>query len=362
MNIQQMYNTLHQLNELEKQYLIDHHIVRPTDDYSFYKVYTELPYIRQHNLAEIYWPQVEGNVSIAIPKYLSELPLLDEDILLFSGKNFQIVKQINFPSDLQRSNSFFDCMYLLEGAAELICCGEKFSLRSGDFFFLPPFVSYKLISAPDSIMIHLNIRRNFIVSQYARLFSGNPLIIKFFDTAVANRSEKDYLLLHTENQEELRSIGLQLLVEYLYEDTYKDDILLSYVALLFRKLMKYGATDIETTVSVGKNQIYYQQILDYLRQNYRSADLSSTADAIHFTKQYICKIIRTASGQSFSEVLTRIRIEKAMQFILETNVSMELISEFVGFSDSAHLSRAFKKVVGVSPSVYRRSKGKNSHE
>lgn len=357
MNTQQMYNTLRQLNELEKQYLIDRHSARPTDDYSFYKSYTELPYIAENNLAEIYWAQIEEKAPIAAPKHLSELPLLDEDILLFSGKNFQAVKQINFPSDLQRSNSFFDCMYLLEGSAELVCCGKKFSLRSGDFFFLPPFVSYKLISAPDSIMIHLNIRRNFIVSQYARLFSGNPLIIKFFDCAVASRSEKDYMLLHTDNQEELRAIGVQLLIEYLYEDTYKDDVLLSYVVLLFRKLMKYGASDIDTTVSVGKNQLYYQQILDYLRQNYRTANLTSTADAIHFTKQYICKIIRTASGQSFSEVLTRIRIEKAMQFILETSVSMEMISEFVGFSDSAHLSRAFKKYVGVSPSVYRRTKG-----
>lgn len=358
MNIQQMYKTLQHLNWLEKQYLTDHHTLHPTGDYGFYKAYTQLPYIQEHHLAEIYWAQVEGSVSIAIPKHLSELPLLDEDILLFSGKNFQVTKQINFPVDLQHSNSFFDCMHLLEGSAELTCCGKKFSLHSGDFFFLPPFVPYKLISAPDSMMIHLNIRRNFIVNQYARLFSGNPLIIKFFDRAVANRSEQDYMLLHTENQEELRTISLQLLIEYLYEDAYKDDILLSYVALLFRKLMKYGSADIETTVSVSKNQLYYQQILDYLRQYYRTADLSSTADAIHFTKQYICKIIRNASGQSFSDVLARIRVEKAMQFILETSVSMEMISEFVGFSDSAHMSRTFKKIVGVSPSIYRKMNGK----
>ena len=53
MNIQQMYNTLRQLNELERQYLIDRHSARPTDDYSFYKSYTELPYIAENNLAEI---------------------------------------------------------------------------------------------------------------------------------------------------------------------------------------------------------------------------------------------------------------------------------------------------------------------
>lgn len=360
MNIQQMHNTLYQLNGFEKQYLQEHSAAHRTEDYAFYKAYTDLPYIQHNHLAEIYWAQVEGKVSISTPKRLTELPLLDEDILLLSGKNFQITKQINFPSDLQRSNSFFNCMYLLEGTAELTCCGKKIILRSGDFFLLPPFVTYKLVSEPDSILIHISIRRNFIVSQYARLFSGNPVIIKFFDTAVANRSEKDYLLMHTDNQEELRTIGLQLLIEYLYEDTFKDDVLLSYIVLLFRKLMKYGAGSIETTVTVSKKQIYYQQILDYLNQNYRTADLSAAADEIHFTKQYICKIIRACSGRSFSDVLTKIRIEKAMQFIAQTHLSLEMISEFVGFSSSAHLSRAFKKLVGVSPSVYRRTKGRLS--
>ena len=133
----------------------------------------------------------------------------------------------------------------------------------------------------------------------------------------------------------------------------------AYLVLLFNKLMKYGRDHVETTIAISKFEIYYQRILEYLSQNFRTATLESTAQAIFFSKQYLCKIIRTVSGKSFSNLLAEVRIEKVKQLISENSYSLEIIAEFSGFSDAAHLSRTFKKITGISPSAYRRECGHN---
>ena len=359
MKTEEMYALLKDLNTLEIDFQEKHHLIgRKVLDYATYKQYLSTPFIVQNNLAGIYWPQIEGKVPVKVPSMLSELPLLDEDVLLFSGLNFQISKKINFQSDLKRFNNYFECLYVLDGSLQIQCCGKSFSLTDGDFFFLPPYLEYTLDSSLDCLAIHIVIRRNHIIGKYSKLFARNPLIVKFFDQAVAIPSRNDYMLIHTGHQEDIRDLILHTMIEYLYTSKGKEDAIYAYLSLIFNKLMNYCEGAIETSIAISKFELYYKQVLDYLDSEYRTATLESTAREIFFSKQYLCRIIREVSGKNFSQLLTEIRIKKAKQFILETDIALEAIAEYTGFADCAHLSRTFKKEVGVPPSVYRRNKGK----
>ena len=329
MRTQELYEMILALNEAEKDFL---HVEKPTipvTHYAVYKKFLSQKWIAQHNLAEIYWPQVEGKVNIKTPNRITEMPLLDEDILLFSGINFQISKQINWPSGLFRSNNYLECFYVMEGKASVSCCNKDFHLNCGDFFFLPPYVEYALDTDPDCIGIHIVIRRNYIARQYPILFPHDPLLKKFFEETVVRRTNGDYFLIHTGEQEELKELSLHLLSEYLYETNYKEDTVRAYLVLLFNKLMKYGRDHVETTIAISKFEIYYQRILEYLSQNFRTATLESTAQAIFFSKQYLCKIIRTVSGKSFSNLLAEVRIEKVKQLISENSYLLRSSVDFL---------------------------------
>jgi AraC-like DNA-binding protein len=61
---------------------------------------------------------------------------------------------------------------------------------------------------------------------------------------------------------------------------------------------------------------------------------------------YICKT-------SPAEYITRKRIEIAEGMLRSTDASLMDIAERVGFYDTAHFSRTFKRVCGISPSRYR---------
>jgi len=65
-------------------------------------------------------------------------------------------------------------------------------------------------------------------------------------------------------------------------------------------------------------------------------------------------------GQTFTEYLTRVRMERAKQLLGSTADRSAQISLAVGYNDPHYFSYLFKKQVGISPRDFRRSLGQGT--
>jgi AraC-like DNA-binding protein len=61
---------------------------------------------------------------------------------------------------------------------------------------------------------------------------------------------------------------------------------------------------------------------------------------------------------SFGDYIRKQRIEKAIDYLNNSNFSLTKIAYLTGFSDQSHFTRIFKKQTGKSPSVYRKESKK----
>lgn len=59
-------------------------------------------------------------------------------------------------------------------------------------------------------------------------------------------------------------------------------------------------------------------------------------------------------NQSFGEYVRKLRIEKAIELLHDSQHSLTDIAYLTGFSDQSHFTRIFKKQMGESPSAYRK--------
>jgi two-component system response regulator YesN len=64
--------------------------------------------------------------------------------------------------------------------------------------------------------------------------------------------------------------------------------------------------------------------------------------------------MKQSTGFSFVEYLTRARINKALRLMADPTVKVFEAAERVGYRSQHYFSRAFRKVLGVSPSEYRK--------
>ena len=81
--------------------------------------------------------------------------------------------------------------------------------------------------------------------------------------------------------------------------------------------------------------------------------LGQVAKAVNTSTFYFCKLFKKATGITFTHYLSRVRIEKARNLLLNPNLRISEVAFEVGFQSLTHFNRVFRKLVGQSPTEYR---------
>jgi AraC-like DNA-binding protein len=72
------------------------------------------------------------------------------------------------------------------------------------------------------------------------------------------------------------------------------------------------------------------------------------------SRSNLMRVFRKATGQSPIDYLIRLRIQKAMELLRTTGLSITEIALRIGFNDSNYFARQFRKTVGRPPSACRK--------
>ena len=81
--------------------------------------------------------------------------------------------------------------------------------------------------------------------------------------------------------------------------------------------------------------------------------LGTVAKAVNTSTFYFCKMFKKATGLHFTEYVSRVRIEKAKNLLLNPNLRISEVAYEVGFQSLTHFNRVFKKITGQSPTEFR---------
>ena len=81
--------------------------------------------------------------------------------------------------------------------------------------------------------------------------------------------------------------------------------------------------------------------------------LGDAARTVNTSVHYFCKMFKKATGITFTEYLTRIRIEKARNLLLNPNKRISEVAFEVGFQSLSQFNRSFKRITGKTPTRYR---------
>lgn len=95
----------------------------------------------------------------------------------------------------------------------------------------------------------------------------------------------------------------------------------------------------------------------YVLSNYTDSGLTlgKVAEYVGLSEKYLTNRFTHESGETFSDYLTGVRLQKAKELLKTTSFKIYEIAEMVGYNNTEHFNRMFKKNVGVSPSQFRKS-------
>ena len=82
--------------------------------------------------------------------------------------------------------------------------------------------------------------------------------------------------------------------------------------------------------------------------------LDQLAQLAHVNKYYLAHAFRQEFGTSPISYLISRRVEESRFLLRETDHTLSLISQMLGFSSPSYFSQCFRRVEGISPLEYRR--------
>ena len=107
--------------------------------------------------------------------------------------------------------------------------------------------------------------------------------------------------------------------------------------------------------TVLKHERLQEELIKFLRDNLADPSLSleSAAEHFHLSTGYLGKLVRAASGETFSNLLSSMRLDKAAELLINTNQPAYRVAEQVGIPNVAYFSTLFKRQFGLSPAPFR---------
>ncbi len=105
-------------------------------------------------------------------------------------------------------------------------------------------------------------------------------------------------------------------------------------------------------------RFYYRcdQLRAYIAENLaKPLSVASLAARVNLSRNYFLVAFKASLGVTPHRYINQQRTAKAAELLARTDFSMAEIAISVGFADQSHLTRNFSRLLGKTPSAYRRA-------
>lgn len=145
----------------------------------------------------------------------------------------------------------------------------------------------------------------------------------------------------------------------LLEDTYTDRMQVLSLNVedmrFYMQELLHRAIELSDQVMESQSRKLIKRAIIYIEENYMkdSISLNEVSGAVEVSANYFSTVFRQEMGMTFTEYVTKKRMDKAKQLLRQTERPSGDIAAEVGFKDPHYFSYVFKKTQGCTPREYR---------
>lgn len=244
------------------------------------------------------------------------------------------------PRAMHRHEDCIELVFIREGVGSHIVGGRRYQTRKGD-----------ILIYNSGVLHDESTSGNADLSVYCCAFKG--LKLKGLPENVLPLSRGGAVLNSTELYPEFASL-LQMLygqvnARHQYAAVFCNQLLQALITLLLSLIRDSAPQTLTTRHDLGA------QVKNYIDERYQDdIDLKSMSAELRISPYYLAHKFKSTVGCSPRQYLIRRRVGEAQSLLINTDMTVTEIATRVGYDNSNYFITAFKKVVGITPSGYRK--------
>lgn len=107
----------------------------------------------------------------------------------------------------------------------------------------------------------------------------------------------------------------------------------------------------------NRSNSHVSRALDFITKNHsKPLSLSNVADHVGLSTYRIAHLVKAHTGKTILQVILHARVQNARNLLENTNRSCTEIAYETGFNDQSYFIRHFKRLTGITPARYRRTR------
>lgn len=283
--------------------------------------------------------------------------MLNEQLFISENVNAEIQHLPRYIDISAHRHDFFEIVCTVKGHCLHRVEGKEVHLGQGDVTVIPPNVHHYLRAEPDRdcMALTIKIRRSTFDSVFSAFMKSGTILSAYFAQTLYSRHYRNSLTFHCGEDAFLTGLLFSMVAQQWEKKQYYSQVLTGLLAAFFPYLVQ----NYENTVEFSDGDNAYNErmieIENYMRQNYKTATLQSTAQHFYLSTAYLSTMIRRQTGVNFSTILRRIRMENAAALLAGTDMKVEQICGSVGYCDTTQFIKTFKSCFGTTPLKFRKS-------
>ncbi len=236
-----------------------------------------------------------------------------------------------------------ELVYVIEGTSECSRNGDLKIVEQGDFILFNSEDVHLVRPVSGTSCRLLCVNFSF---EYIRMFC------KSIDSVFFDISQQP------EVKAEIASILGEIAAVDVAGDEYSSLIRISHINKIYYLLLKNGMCFRRTSNSMmlpKRDFSYAKTAIAYINENYRrEIPLDEIASVVNLSPSYFSKYFKNVTQVSFSEYLANLRLENAINDMLENNVTVSTAAMENGFANVKSFITQCKKVYHCTPAQYKK--------
>ncbi|WP_313630528.1 AraC family transcriptional regulator [Enterococcus devriesei] len=277
---------------------------------------------------------------------------------LFSkNKTIIIRKHRRFAHYPLHSHHFMEFNYMLKGRSKQIVNGEEVILEEKQVLLLDSNSQHELYPLGENdLLINFLFKTSDInLSAFKRIDSEHIGLTYDFlmNTVLSKDYYENHLLLDLKDNQEIQDTFEQMIREFYFDKRLCNEVLNAFSQVLFLQLSRVYHAQLSHIYGTNSSTSNVLLILRRIEENAKDISLQELAAELGYNRNYLSNLIKKETGKNFKQLVIEQRLHEAHHLLLTTNISIDTICEYVGFTNRTQFYKKFNELFNASPQNVR---------
>ena len=298
---------------------------------------------------------LSGKISVVKNIYTTKKDfIVDSKKMLEKGKLIDVRTHTRFTHFPKHRHNYIEIIYMCTGSTtHIINDMSQVVLEEGDLLFLNHNAYQEILPAREKdIAINFIVLPEFFDVAFSMIKGENMLKDFIVDSLRHDNGKASYLYFKVANILPIQNLIENMIWSLVNKQPNNHKINQTTMGLLLLQLLNYTDKIEQTETDPFDNYITIS-VLRYIEENYREASLTLIAEELNQPVYQLSKSIKKNTGHTYKELLQLKRLNKAVELLTHTKLTVSDIIVAVGYDNTSYFHRVFKEKYQMTPRQFR---------